>query len=259
MSANNQTIFTRAYTEKLKEDLRSGSSIDNYLGSKDMILPSDATLQSTLTVSGKPPVLDPSIGGDADNAIKLYEYLYNLDKTQASDKRLWVYLSHVTFKEYTQKRWSIGIEKSDIEQNPDARKKAVDMIEDRWFVAGSARSMRRHSIARLWWAACLTDSPWVKDPEFFGELQSADRYIYTRILFSNQDVLQQILERKLGWSDRMLIAILEYLRRNPSLADREHFRELIKEINLVLGYRKINTLSLQDLLEVMKTAEGTSI
>lgn len=259
MSDVMQPIFTRAYSEELRERVGSGESLVNFLN-PDITYPNEGMLQSTLLISEKAPHLEPAVEADIDNAIKLYDYLHNLDKTQASDKRLWIYLSHVTFREYTMQRWPLKATEEDLANNIEARRKAISYISERWFLSGNARSLRRHSIARLWWAAYLTVSPWEKDPEYFGRLENNDRFIYTRILFSNQDIVQQILERKLGWSDKLLIVLLEYLRQNPDFAqNRNAVRNLVKELNLILGYRKLTVLSFERLIEILAdTAETTN-
>ena len=257
MATLRQPIFTRSYTEELREHLGAGSNLTDYL-LQEMAISDVGILQSTLEVADVPPELDPSVGADVDNAIRVYEFLEKLDKTQASDKRLWVYLSHVTFRAYTMGRWEVKGSADELTYNGEMRRKAISYIAEHWFLSGNARSLRRHSIARLWWAAYLTVAPWERDPEYFGELEDDDRYKYTRVVFSTQDIAQNLLERRLGWSDRILIAVLEYLRQNPNVAqNRESMRNLIKELNLVLGYRKLATLTFGELIAVIsETAEN---
>lgn len=257
MSDVMQPIFTRAYSEELRERVGVGEGLSDYL-ENEITFADEGKLQSTLLIPEKIPVLEPTVEADVDNAIKLYDFLHNLDKTQASDKRLWIYLSHVTFREYTMQRWPLKTTKEDLVNNQEARRKAISYISERWFLSGNARSLRRQSIARLWWAAYLTVSPWEKDP-YFSSLESSDKFVYTRTLFSNQDIVQQILERKLGWSDRLLIVILEYLRQNPDFAqNRIAVRNLIKELNLVLAYRKLTILGFDELLEIIADTAKTT-
>lgn len=258
MSDTLQAVFKRDYSEELRENLASGESLTDYF-EPDIEVPIEGTLQSTLLVNEDVPELNPEVGADVDNAIKLYEYLNRLDKTQASDKRLWIYLSHVTFRDYTMNRWRLKQTAEELKVSPDAKRKAINFIGERWFLSGNARSLRRHSIARLWWAAYLTAEPWEKDPEYFGELKNSDKYVYTKVLFSTQDIVQQILERRLGWSDKMLITVLEYLRLHPEVAqNRDSVRNLMKELNLILSYRKLTTLSFNELLAVVAEADRSN-
>lgn len=254
MSNSVQSIFNRAYAEELREKLASGENTSEYF-KQTVEIPEDGILQSMLQISDTIPELSVEVSADVENAIKVYEYLSKLDKTQASDKRLWIYLSHVTFRNYTLGRWSLKTTSEELEISNEAKRKAINYIAERWFLSGNARSLRRHSIARLWWAAYLTASPWTKDPEYFGSLENEDKFLYTKVLFVTQDIVQQILERRLGWSDKMLIAILEYLRLNPEVAkSRESVRNIMKELNLVLGYRKLSVLNFDELLAVITEA-----
>lgn len=251
MAEITQPIFTRSCTEQLRELLANGERLSDYF-SENFEVPADGVLQSTLKVDENVPELNSDVNADVDNAIKVYEYLRNLDKTQASDRRLWVYLSHVTFRKYTLGRWGIKATPEEVNVNADAKRKAISYIAEHWFLSGSSRSLRRHSIARLWWAAYLTVAPWEKDPEYFAGLDQSDRYVYTKVLFSTQDIYQQTLERNLGRFPKLLIAILEYLRQNPDVAQsREAIRSIMKELNLVLGYRKLSALSLDELYKVI--------
>ena len=141
----------------------------------------------------------------------------------------------------------------------DASKtKAINFILEHWFVSGNdLKGLRRHAIARLWWAAHLTYAPWESDPEYFLDLKNKDPYFYTRVLLSTQDIYQQVLERGMGRSSRILISVLDYLARNKKCAQsREKIRNLMKELNLAYGTKKIIALdrpALKSLIE--KSAE----
>jgi len=256
MDESYQEIFTRSYTDFLREQLQKGIIIKDYL-TPVVEYPADSKLQSTLAVSGEVPKLEYGANDDFDNAVKIFEYLRNLDKTQASDKRLWIYLSHVTFRDYTMNRWQLDYSEQD-SMKLDEKRKAINYIAEHWFVSGNDRSMRRHSIARLWWAAYLTSAPWKNKPDYFQSLEHKDQYVYTRVLLSSQDIYLQILERGLGRSDEILITVLEFLRRNPEFSEsRDNVRSLIKELNLALSYRKLSLLSYSNLYEAVSSAANT--
>jgi hypothetical protein len=201
--------------------------------------------------------LEPTPEDDLESAIKIYEAYSSLDNTQASDKRFWTYLSHVTYKDYVAKRWQPKYSLDEINGSPDLRLKTIQFLTGRWFVTGNARSLRRHALARLWWNVKDTVAPWEKNAEF-ATLENPDRYVYTKVLFSTQDIISSILERKVGWSDKLVFAILEYLRQNDEFRkNRFKVRDLLKEVNLMMGYRKLPMMSFGDLSEVIKeTAEN---
>lgn len=235
-------IFRNAYVSELRNEITN--NIDFYKGNESLVFSNDNILQSNrVMVDETPPTLGTNIAEDVDNAIKVYEYL-PIDDTQASDARLWTYMTHVTFRDYVMSRWPVPQNNSETN------------VLSRWFLSGkSARSLRRNAISRLWWAVRLTIAPW--EDEYFAILKDNDKYVYTRTLFLTEDISQGLIERRLGWSQPILIAILDYFKRNPDLAkNRQLSRSLIKEVNLLLGYRKIMALNLEDIIiEVEEIAE----
>lgn len=261
-----QKIYKRSVLEYMRIRLRSGASLKNYFSSSFPVKEKDLLL-STIEVQGKSPALRVNKKNialsDLENAIALYEYYKDIDETQASDSRLWAYLSHVEFRKYTLSRWGLGGTYGDLADD-SAKRSAINQTLDHWFVSGNDRDLRRHSIARLWWAAHLTYAPWERDPEFFGDLKKDDPYYFTRILLSAQDIYQQVLERAMGRSQRILISVLEYLGKNKKFAEsRESIRNLAKELNLVYGVKKIIMLdrkSLKELIEKTgKEAQTTAV
>lgn len=254
-----QKIFKRAVVEQMRADLRSGQSLKSYF-EESYPVKEKSLLASMIKVQGKLPVLkapkkDP-VSADLENSIALHNYYSSIDETQASDPRLWVYLSHVEFRKYTLARWGLEDPHSDLKDDA-AKKRATNQLMEHWFISGNDRDLRRHAIARLWWAAHLTYAPWERDPEFFGDLKKKDPYYFTKILLFTQDIYQQVLERAMGRSDRILITVLEFLGENKKFAkSREKIRNLMKELNLIYGTKKIITLDRTSLrLIIKKTAE----
>lgn len=239
-----QLIFKRSVADKMRNDLRSGISLKDYF-EEDIRIKRTDLLPSTIIMEGKMPRLkapkaDPA-SADIDNAIAVHSYYKNLDETQASDPRLWAYLSHVQFRKYTLARWGINSAYKDIKN--DDKPRIINQLLDHWFVSGNDRDLRRHSVARLWWAAHLTYAPWDRDPEYFADIKKEDPYYFTRVLLSTQDIYQQVLERAMGRSNRILISLLGYLDKNRDIAmSREMVRSLIIELNLIYGTKKIIVL-----------------
>ncbi len=249
-----QRIYRYAAIERLRNELRSGFSLESYF--KESFPVKDDELQpSTIIPKGRAPSLkvpeDDPVSSDLENAIALHEYYGSLDETQASDPRLWTYLSHVQYREYALARWGY----SGVYKNlPDDEKiKAINYFLEHWFVGSNDRDLRRHAIARLWWATHLTYAPWEIDKDFFGDLQKNDPYYYTRVLLSTQDIYQQVLERGMGRSNKVLICILDFLDKNKEFAkSREKIRSLMKELNLAYGTRKLIILNRKDLNRVIE-------
>ena len=228
-------VFKDQYLLDLENQV--DKNIDRYINADEQFFIGDESgiLTSQFDISDVKPILQPSLKNEAENAIRIYEYL-PIDNTIASDPRIWAYLAHTQFCEYVIERWNIN------------SKDDSDKIQQRFFLNGNARSLRRHSIARLWWAAKLTIEPW-KTSEKLSSLKKADKYHYTRVLMKDESLASDIVERpQLSSSPILFIGILEFLDKHPEYNGRAFYREFLKEIILTLGYRKIMTLNLDMLL-----------
>ncbi|MCR4311114.1 MAG: DUF6339 family protein [Candidatus Taylorbacteria bacterium] len=258
MNKKFQKIYFGNAVAVMRNELKSGVALESYFR-ESYPVKEKTLLKSTIELPEKPLVLKAPkkdiVVADLENAIAVYEYYKNLDEVQASDPRLWTYLSHVEFRKYALARWGLKGTFKDI-KDATARTKAINYILEHWFVSGNDRDLRRHAIARLWWAARLTYAPWEFDP-YFADLRNKDPYYYTRVLLFTQDIYQQVLERGMGRSNRILISVLDYLARNKKFAlSREKIRSLMKELNLAYGTKKIIDLdrpALKFLIE--KTAQ----
>jgi hypothetical protein len=126
---------------------------------------------------------------------------------------------------------------------------------EHWFASGADRSLRRHAIARLWWAAHLTASPWERNPEFFGRIEGKeDAYALTRVVFATQDIFQQVLERSIGRDNKILVAVLDCIRdrmKADMLPTREQIRAVMKELNLISSVRNLSVLAWPELKEAV--------
>jgi len=180
---------------------------------------------------------------DFEHALQIHEWLGPLTETEARDERLWAWLAHVPFADYTRARWPIPT---------DDIKSARSSIYSHWFVRGEGRSsLRRHSIARLWWAVHLTRAPWEHD-EALSALRNDDVHIYTRLLLGNQDVFFHTLEREFGSNQRILIALLEVVRRSRR-APGPLVKWLAKEVNLACRYRELDLLPIEELIPLLES------
>lgn len=257
MNKNLQKIFSHAAVSRMRDELRAGTSLEMYFKDFPLVDEKDC-LSSTIEIPSKIPILktpknDPA-SADLENAIVLHSYYPNLDETQASDPRLWTYLSHVDFRRYTLARWGLKGAPKDILKDGDSKQKAITYLQEHWFSTyNDLKGLRRNAIARLWWAAHLTYAPWERDPQFFSSLKKDDPYYYTRVLFQTQDIYQSVLERALGRSEHILISILDYLARNPEFSNvRNNVRSLVKELNLVYGTKKIIALDQKQLATLIQ-------
>jgi hypothetical protein len=221
-------------SEKQIEEYRSGLFSDS----------AEHTLASAIRADD-PPVLvgdsGPLVDREVGNAVAIHQWLPGLSDVQARDTRLWAYLTHVVFPDYTRSRWPI----------PGDVQKARRSIADHWFIRGRGlASLRRNSIARLWWAARLTHKPW--ECAGFETFEQTDPYTYLRVLFSNQDIYQGLLERTYGSSRAIMVPVLEVIRRRGGNASSRFVTELTKEVNLMCGYREPATMQPVRVLEIVE-------
>lgn len=183
---------------------------------------------------------------DTDAAIQFFEWMPALRRDEARDPRLWTALAHCEFSAYCRARWSLA--------GPEKRQ--VTSVRQHWFVQGEGlASLRRHTLARLWWAVELTRAPWEKD-QVFEPLRSSDPYIFSRVLLGNQDVYQALVERKFGSESRILIPALEAVRQVEvkGVSAGNAAKVLGKQINLVMRYRRLAELSVDAQLHVYLAA-----
>lgn len=221
-------IFTESYTAKLYRNLNKSDNLHIYLAE---IFPCEEIFPK----GDSGIFLDESFElnpdkSDFDNSIALYQSL-ELNETQASDRRLWTYLTHVRFWNYMTKRWSIeGIE------DPNGK------IKDRYFLNNvNIESLSRNGISRLWWYTHLTI-----------DKSRKDHYELTRILLNRQEIAVGILERRLGSIGCVRKGILEYLRDNPNIMNNEDkTRELIKFLNLVGGVKNLSMLKFNEIRRIL--------
>jgi len=203
-------------------------------------------LNTTINLSDKVPDLVVSrerekvSANDAENAILIYEYLIGLSRVQAADSRLWTTLTHTTFWSYCQGRW------------PSANTK--NYVLDHWFeLKGKGLgALRRNAISRLWWAAHLTVAPWEKNTNL-EVFKSSDRYKYTKIMLSQQQTFQDILEREYGSNLNMRICILDSLDRfHKKVSNKDELTKSVAvKLTLLLKSRKLDALSIDELLQVI--------
>ncbi|EAQ2700537.1 hypothetical protein BEN65_14300 [Listeria monocytogenes] len=176
-----------------------------------------------------------SVDEDFENAILLYENL-KLTNIQAVDERLWSYLALVEFWDYTYERWIKG-------------KKNQQVILERGILKISEQSDRRfmrNSISRLWWGVHTTICN-----------EEKDKYELTKTLFSYQDVYQQTLERSYSKNSNITKVILKCINvmKEKEIFSRRNYRVLLKEVTRLSGIIVIDTLSQNELFNLLMQSE----
>ncbi|QOT08464.1 hypothetical protein JNUCC32_20150 [Paenibacillus sp. JNUCC32] len=174
---------------------------------------------------------------DFENTKKIYTSLKGLSVIQATDERLWTYLTHNTFWNYMRKRWPV---ESYLE-----KEKPVEAIKERYFfMANRDRALIRNGIARLWWYGYVSYDENREDP-----------FELTKVLLSKLDIAQSLLERSFSRNPDITKAVLSVLKQKEletSFIDRENFRSLMMYINQLGGVTILDTLDREDLEELVR-------
>jgi hypothetical protein len=91
-------------------------NLSYYEGEDNTLHPLYEDLNSTCLDSGiniEFPELINDQKADAENAKKIYEAFKNLSIINATDRRLWAYLTHLKYYDYVKKRWKINEKEQD--------------------------------------------------------------------------------------------------------------------------------------------------
>jgi hypothetical protein len=230
-------IFSYSYVDDLIRNVKNQNNLDYY---QKVIFPfkeSFAKGKTGIYINKTCNLISPAStrkNYDFENSQLLYENIGPLNEVQASDPRLWTYLTHVVFWDYMVKRWPISNVNDDSE---------VGRILDRYFLRSlNLESLVRNGLSRLWWYAHLTI-----------DINRKNKYELTEILLERADISVGILERSLGANKSIRFAILEFLRDNPDIRMQEDkTRILIRKLNLVGGVKNLPHLYKDNLVDLLK-------
>lgn len=153
---------------------------------------------------------DKESSTDFDNAVILYEALEStITPAVASSGGFWTAMVHANM-DYMTFRWPA-------EEDTENRVRSRYLMS--W--APSRRERERNGMSRLWWAVYLTENK-----------ELGDRYILTRELFSNQDLLANVLDRE-SFNRDVTHALMKFLieeRENNATLNRKETRAVMRYI-----------------------------
>lgn len=239
-------ILSFSQVDRLRHE--AASNLTPYQGDVPLPLPDESSLLTTLIdAPGRPDlVVDPSrhTADDAENAVRVFKWLPDLDLTQAADARLWTTLGLREFWGYMQKRWPVA---------------SASTVESRYFVTGGRKALNRHGIARLWWGAALTYAPWERQEELLI-FRSNDPARFTRVLFSQQQYAVDLMERNLGGSLLLRISVLAALEEfGPAVSKRDDLSQQVgKDLNQLLQTQQLETRPAEEVRDVVRNLVGAS-
>lgn len=178
---------------------------------------------------------------DAQNVRIVYSQLQNLSCSQASDERLWSYMTHVHNWSYMVQRW--GVSKT-------TAKDLNNFIESRYFLkTNNSRWLIRNGMSRLWWFGYLTYS-------------EEDQWALTDVLLDLQDIQAGLLERTYGRNRIVIKSVLRVLAENRSEIEehlkndysdlKKGYQYLCKYVGLLCGTTLLDALSQVKIENVLK-------
>lgn len=217
-----QQIFKEKYVQTLKSVNVEFYKSNTFVYDKKQVLMLPNVEQAEYLVDK----LLQNVNDDCSNAIQIYEAFQKLEPIQASDERLWVYLSHVDLYSHMITRWNAV--------HNNTAKDGKEYILEHWFLSSSAQSsLVRHALAGLWWSVYLSVDE-AKD----------DKYELTKILFRQLDFPTRTLGTyKLGRHKEAVIGILEFIKENEQLFKskfEDKTRFITKHLNVVGGVKPIS-------------------
>ena len=120
----------------------------------------------------------------------------------------------------------------------------LDVIIDRFFYEGNSQVARsRNAISRLWWTAYLTVQKNVVDED--------EKWKYTKLIFSNQDLQVSLLERKLGLYENVRFGFLDYFEVNRNQINSKRVQEIIRNLNNLGGAVSISSLDKNEIITIL--------
>jgi len=223
-----QQIFRQKYVDELRNGVSERRLISYYESDTFEFNPEEVWQSPEITKADSINLLIPDSVSlyDFENSVRVYEAYKDLTPLQASDIRLWTYLTHVDLYKYVSNRWPSVRDKR--ATNP------TKYILDHWFISSpSQTNFLRHSIAGLWWAAYLT----------YDETRE-DRYELTKLIYRQLDVPQRTLGTyNLARHKEAVIGILEYIQQNPATFKNNYqnkLRFVTRYLNQIGGTKPIS-------------------
>lgn len=235
---------TSATIGDLIAELSASSSPDDFLAAVDALLDDPRRQLPLPTALGMPEALQINKAGGKDtmSAQQVHEYLGPMDRSNAADPRLWVWLAFKTYRTYMLERWPLIDTETD---DPDEDQKKIswkDVVKNRWLMTNpSRRSIMRHGIARLWWIADIT-----VDVDESNPITAGNPYGYTELALSSDDLVQNIFDRQISANSNVWRSTLDRIHMLNSTRDknvsREEYRQLLRGMVAVDGYSDIGVL-----------------
>lgn len=238
-------LLTSPYVERLRRRAISGLDTDLYLKSQFELDSRNVRENPDIELMQPIAFRFPDSNGfhDFENSKILFEALKQMNPTQATDYRIWTYLTHATFWEYMAKR-------SPVKDQPERERPAY--ILTHWFVNGiNTMDLMRNNISSLWWCAYLTYDETRNDP-----------YELTREVFTMLDYTRNLLPSTQGRNKNFTHALLEFVIENKEIFSKfkeSKVRFLMRKSNFISGYKLMLNLSKDEIKNIFESYKNEVI
>ena len=230
-----QRTFSDSYVTNLKNDVKTGVSIEKY--SADEFDIDTTKLKYVANVYTPTDLLENMMASqnDFEAAVILYEAYKDIPLVLASNEAFWTYLCHTELFEYCKKRYPVD----------DAKNKTSHIL-DHWFFGNG---YNRNTLAQLWWG----------EQETFDEKCIDNPYHLTEIFFRNYS-FRVIWFTKMLRTKQGLLGILDFLEENQDIMEEsfEHRGFFIaKYFNRLGGTKQISFLPREFFKKELESIKGT--
>jgi hypothetical protein len=189
-------------------------------------------------------LLLPNLGNNYDlqNSQRIYEALSGITLSQASDPRLWTYLTHIKFWHYMKKRWPV-----DKNLKGEDLTSVISSLKDRYFLIGDrSRGLTRNGVARLWWSGYICQTV---------DNNGGNNFDLAIPLFLKQDIYSSFMERAYSKNKMVMRAILSVLlkkyQEGKPFDDRQKVRALAKYLVMVGGVTILDAIEFEKLSKLI--------
>lgn len=170
---------------------------------------------------------------DLENAKRIFCALKDLTVVQATDERVWAYLTHTIYRDYMMYRWDVSKQETNKEE----------YIKSRYFFSRKeGNPFIRNGLSRLWWTAYSTYDETRENPfeltEYLMSSFSLSWNFLTRNFSQNTSLLRNILS-----------ALIELNWLPQNVGD---ISKLVKYINQVGGITILDVLSKEEVKKILE-------
>ena len=230
-----QRTFSDSYVSKLKNDVKTGVSIEKY--SADEFEIDTTKLKYVANVYTPTYLLEKMMNAqnDFEAAVILYEAYKDISLVRASKEAFWAYLCHTELFDYCKKRYPV-----------ENAKNKTSHILDHWFFGNG---YNRNTLAQLWWGV----------QETYDDDNKDNPYHLTELFFKNYS-FRVIWFTKMLRTKQGLLGILDFLKDNPDIMDVafEHRGFFIaKYFNRLGGTKQISFLPREFFKKELESIKGT--